>query len=148
MSSVKLEDVRHSLFHRPQRCRLEADRSAVTSRTCRRSTSLNQPSSCTERHLLYVAHWLPMAPPAARVSAVGTVYHYFRNWKNAGVWARLRRTMYKRVRKHAGRSACPSVVIMDGQSVKTTERGGVRGFDAHKRVKGRKRHILVDTLGI
>ena len=43
---------------------------------------------------------------------------------------------------------CPSVVIMDGQSVKTTERGGARGFDAHKRVKGRKRHILVDTLGL
>ena len=80
--------------------------------------------------------------------AWGTVYHYFRNWKNAGVWIRLRRAMYKRLRKHAGRSACPSVVIMDGQSVKTTERGGVRGFDAHKRVKGRKRHILVDTLGI
>jgi hypothetical protein len=37
---------------------------------------------------------------------------------------------------------------MDGQSVKTTERGGARGFDAHKRVKGRKRHILVDTLGL
>jgi putative transposase len=78
----------------------------------------------------------------------GTVYHYFRNWKNAGVWTRVRRAMYKRLRKHAGRSACPSVVIMDGQSVKTTERGGVRGFDAHKCVKGRKRHILVDTLGI
>src|SRR3954447_24172252 len=78
----------------------------------------------------------------------GTVYHYFRHWKNAGVWIRVRRAMYKRLRKHAGRSACPSVVIMDGQSVKTTERGGVRGFDAHKRVKGRKRHILVDTLGI
>jgi hypothetical protein len=46
------------------------------------------------------------------------------------------------------RSACPSVVIMDGQSVKTTERGGVRGFDAHKRVKGRKGHIRVDTLGL
>src|SRR5262245_56544667 len=77
----------------------------------------------------------------------GTVYHYFRNWKNDGVWARLRRAMYKRLRKHAGRPPCPSVVIMDAQSVKTTERGGVRGFDAHKRVKGRKRHILVDTLG-
>lgn len=51
-------------------------------------------------------------------------------------------------RKHAGRNASPSVVIMDGQSVKTTERGGIRGFDAHKRVKGRKRHILVDTLGL
>jgi putative transposase len=80
--------------------------------------------------------------------AWGTVYHYFRTWRDAGVWTRLQRTMYKRVRKHAGRSACPSVVIMDGQSVKTTERGGVRGFDAHKRVKGRKRHILVDTLGV
>src|SRR5271166_4335790 len=45
-------------------------------------------------------------------------------------------------------AACPSVVIMDGPSVKTTERGGIRGFDAHKRVKGRKRHILVDTLGL
>jgi putative transposase len=56
--------------------------------------------------------------------------------------------LYKQARRHAGRAACPSVVIMDGQSVKTTERGGARGFDAHKRVKGRKRHILVDTLGL
>jgi putative transposase len=50
-----------------------------------------------------------------------------------------------RARRHAGRTACPSVVITDGQSVKTIERGGARGFAAHKRVKGRKRHILVDT---
>jgi putative transposase len=53
--------------------------------------------------------------------------------------------------KLAGKPAVlrvPSVVIMDGQSVKTTERGGVRGFDGHKLVKGRKRHILVDTLGL
>src|ERR1700731_4903474 len=56
--------------------------------------------------------------------------------------------MYRQARRQAGRAACPSVVIMDGQSVKTTERGGIRGFDAHKRVKGRKRHILVDTLGL
>jgi hypothetical protein len=53
-----------------------------------------------------------------------------------------------RPRRQAGRAACPSVVIMDGQSVKTTERGGIRGFDAHKRVKGRKCHILVDTFGL
>jgi putative transposase len=48
----------------------------------------------------------------------------------------------------AGRKPCPSLVIMDGQSVKTTERGGVRGFDGHKLIKRRKRHILVDTLGL
>jgi putative transposase len=80
--------------------------------------------------------------------AWGTVYHYFRGWEAAGVWVQLHRAIYEKVRAAAGRAACPSVVIMDGQSVKTTERGGARGFDAHKRVKGRKRHILVDTLGL
>ncbi len=80
--------------------------------------------------------------------AWGTVYHYFRAWKNAGVWTCLQRTIYEQARAQAGRPSCPSVVIMDGQSVKTTERGGIRGFDGHKCVKGRKRHILVDTLGL
>src|ERR1700736_3978732 len=78
----------------------------------------------------------------------GTVYHYFQAWRNSGAWVHLHRVLYEQARRHAGREACPSVVIMDGQSVKTTERGGARGFDAHKRVKGRKRHILVDTLGL
>jgi putative transposase len=77
-----------------------------------------------------------------------TVHHYFRAWRNTGVWVRLHRALYARARAAAGRAPCPSLVIMDGQSVKTTERGGVRGFDGHKRVKGRKRHILVDTLGL
>ena len=80
--------------------------------------------------------------------AWGTVYYYFRLWKNAGIWTSLQREIYEHLRSKAGRSRCPSVVIMDGQSVKTTERGGVRGFDAHKRVKGRKRHILVDRSGL
>jgi putative transposase len=80
--------------------------------------------------------------------AWGTVYYYFRNWENLGVWTGLQRAIYEQVRRAAGRLPCPSVVIMDGQSVKTTERGGVRGFDGYKRVKGRKRHILVDTLGL
>ena len=64
------------------------------------------------------------------------------------MWVHLHRVLYEQARRHAGRAACLSVVIMDGQSVKTTERGGARGFDAHKRVKGRKRHIMVDTLGL
>src|SRR3712207_1181184 len=77
-----------------------------------------------------------------------TVHHYFRLWRRTGVWAILHRALYRATRAVAGRNPCPSLVIMDGQSVKTTERGGVRGFDSHKRVKGRKRHILVDTLGL
>jgi putative transposase len=77
-----------------------------------------------------------------------TVHHYFRAWDRAGVWARLHRAVFKLARAAAGRNDCPTVVIMDGQSVKTTERGGCRGFDGHKRIKGRKRHILVDTLGL
>jgi hypothetical protein len=60
----------------------------------------------------------------------------------------LHRAIYEQARIAAGRAASPSVVIMDGQSVKTTERGGTRGFDGYKCVKGCQRHILVDTLGL
>lgn len=89
-----------------------------------------------------------MAIAAALLSPWSTVHHYFRAWDRAGVWVRMHRAVYRLARAAAGRGPCPTVVIMDGQSVKTTERGGPRGFDAHKIVKGRKRHILVDTLGL
>src|ERR1700751_5264945 len=56
--------------------------------------------------------------------------------------------LYPALNVPASSKASRPGVIMDGQSVKTTERGGIRGFDAHKRVKGRKRHILVDTFGL
>ena len=78
----------------------------------------------------------------------GTVWWYFRCWRREGFWVRLHQVLYPLVRTKAGRRPQPSVVIMDSQSVKTTERGGIRGFDGHKRVKGRKRYILVDTLGL
>jgi putative transposase len=78
----------------------------------------------------------------------GTVYHYFRAWKAAGALAELQRALHEQARLSRGRSMCPSVVLLDSQSVKTTERGGLRGFDGHKRVNGRKRHLLVDTLAM
>ena len=77
-----------------------------------------------------------------------TLYHYFRSWENSGTWILLHRAVYEHTRVATGREMCPSVVILDSPSVKTSERGGTRGFDGHKRVKGRKRQILVDTLGL
>ena len=76
------------------------------------------------------------------------MHGYFRGWRMTGVWVLLHRALYPLARLAAGRKSEPTLVIMDGQSVKTTERGGVRGFDGHNRVKGRKRHILVDILGL
>jgi putative transposase len=78
----------------------------------------------------------------------GTVYYYFRSWDQAGVWVHMQRALYEQVRVAAGRETCPSVVLLEGPSVKTTGRGGMRGFAGYKRVQGRKRHIWVDPLGL
>ena len=86
---------------------------------------------------------LPHEFPSWRI-----VYHYFRHWRLQGVWKRIHHRLRKLVRKAAGRKPSPSAAILDSQSVKTTERGGAKGYDAGKNVNGRKRHILVDTLGL
>jgi putative transposase len=77
-----------------------------------------------------------------------TVYHYFRLWRIQGIWEQLHDRLRDQVRKDAGREAGPSAAVIDSQSVKTTEAGGPRGFDAGKQVNGRKRHIVVDTMGL
>lgn len=77
-----------------------------------------------------------------------TTYRYFRLWKNDGTLERINAILREAVRKKVKKEPTPSLAIIDSQSAQTTESGGVRGLDAGKRVKGRKRHIVVDTLGL
>src|SRR5262249_42390066 len=77
-----------------------------------------------------------------------TCYDYFYKWRNDGTWARINDALRTQVRHRDGRPKSPSMAIIDTQSVKTTEQGGPRGKDPHKMVTGRKRHLLVDTLGM
>jgi len=76
-----------------------------------------------------------------------TVYHYFSQWRNDGVWEGLVLKLNAFVRKQMGKHEVPSVLIIDSQSVRASS-GEALGYDGFKRIRGRKRHVLVDTLGL
>ena len=77
-----------------------------------------------------------------------TVFEYFAQWRNDGTWLVVHDTLAQAVRVAAGREPTPSATIPASQSVKTSEVPSERGYDAGKKVKGHKRHLLVDTLGL
>jgi putative transposase len=78
----------------------------------------------------------------------GTAHYYYRRWRLDGTWARILEVLRTRLRHADGRHKSPSAAIVDSQSVKTAEGGEARGFDAGKKVTGRKRHVVVDTMGL
>jgi len=112
-----------------------------------------RPRSLDMRHLinaiLYIlvtgAQWrmLPKDYPKWK-----SVYHYFRIWRDDGTWQRIHDTLRAELRRRAGRHKHPTAGCLDSQSVKSSSVPGLRGYDSGKMVKGRKRHLLVDTLGL
>jgi putative transposase len=78
----------------------------------------------------------------------GTAYDYFARWGDDGTWQKVVDALRGRIRAEAGRQESPCAALIDSQTVKTTQRGGESGYDGAKKLKGRKRHILTDTLGL
>jgi transposase len=76
-----------------------------------------------------------------------TLWRWFRLWRDEGLFARISHGLVVADRERHGREPCPSAAVIDSQSVKTTESGGPRGYDAAKKILGRKRHAMVDTDG-
>src|SRR5216684_3425069 len=101
-----------------------------------------------QRHAVPVDDGLSVAAVAERISTVFDGTAVFLPMADAGLWQTINHFLVMRTREAAGREASPTAGVLDSQSVKTTEAAGPRGYDAGKKIKGRKRHVLTDTNGL
>jgi putative transposase len=77
-----------------------------------------------------------------------TVHDYYRQWRQRGIWEQVNHTLRQAVRQAVGKAADPSAAILDSQTIKTGDQACASGYDAGKKIEGRKRHVVVDTLGL
>jgi len=148
-----------------------------TARVEHRRSCARYPSDLTDREWALIEPLLPPAKPGGRrrttdlrdvfeailylasggcqwrmlpkdFPPMSTVQGYFYDWRDSGLWRSMNHLLVMSARELEGREASPTAGVIDSQSVKTTESGGVCGYDAGKKIKGRKRHIVTDTLGL
>ena len=100
------------------------------------------------RHPLHYQYWLPVASAAQRFPTLRTVYEYFNRWDEDGTLDRIHNGLRDQVRESAGRKAEPTAAILVAQAVKTAGPGEDQGYDGFKKIKGRKRSIAVDVMGL
>lgn len=110
--------------------------------------STHRPSADYQCYFVCGENWLPVADAAQGFPNWSTVYNVFWRWRNAGIWQKIHDALCAKVRKAAGKKRAPTVAIVDSQSVRTAEGGEERGYDAAKKITGRKRHVAVDTIGL
>ena len=121
---------------------------AATATAAAWTSAPDTPAGCSRCHSLHGLDRMPVAVAAQRLPPPSTVQRYFYEWRDTGLLNRINHHLVAAARELEGRDPSPSAGVIDSQSVKTTESGGVRGYDAGKKINGRKRHIMTDTLGL